>query len=159
MVGTGLKGDFWLHALVLGTMTLYTPGGANRAAAVGYAIRNATKQTWNIVMYKRPWGAIEYGADWEGRIEHDGWSIFGYKNTGPTYNDVEAINKFVNAEFGWASISDVKVFQQSVEQKINQKFEGTWRVHVAKGVTDWSTHVWGTAVTIGNCDCFIVRVA
>jgi hypothetical protein len=85
-----------------------TSGDGSCAEAVGNAVEAATKQKWNIVSYERPrlgcyigeQMEIECGEDWEGRIEHNGWTFFGYRNTGSTKIPEQEIEEFVQMKFG-----------------------------------------------------------
>jgi hypothetical protein len=61
--------------------------------AVCNTIEDASRQVWNIVVDKLPSGAIEYGTAGKGRVECDGWFVFGYRSTGSTSYERRAIEK------------------------------------------------------------------
>jgi hypothetical protein len=155
-----LRAERWLHRIVVGELVLYMPGEGGRARVIRKTIFEARRQKWSIIVYKRPAGAIEYGADWDGSIQYDGWFVFGYRNTGPARVDGKAIMDFVKeSEFSSGTINSLGSFQRSLELKINARFDGTWRVHVMKGQERWSAAVFGVCVTLGDIKCMIMRVA
>jgi ribosomal protein L31E len=58
---------------------------------------------------------------------------------------MEAIRAFMNKEFGWAKIVDIGEVQAAVERRVNEKFPGSWKVHVVKLRADSSrsAYVYG----------------
>jgi hypothetical protein len=157
----GLKGEPWLHALVFGTVSLYQPGSDSRATAIKKAIRAASQQKWSIVLYQPcSWyGGAEHGEDGEGRVECNGWHVFGYRNTGSTTYSKDAITKYVKREFGWCSVGDLRAFQESLEEKVNEQFGGRWRVHVVKGANALECDLCGIQINIDGITCLIMNVA
>ncbi len=111
---------------------------------------------WNVVFYPTYESEKGYCSSyfhWRSKY----W-VYAEKSISTNYNSDE-IKKFMNTEFGWAKIKDIDTVQQAAYTKINNKFPGVWRVHVAKLNQGYSSYTYGTAWKSDEFTFFIYRIA
>jgi hypothetical protein len=92
------------------------------------ALQRIFKEDWNILVYN---SFIERHGD--GIIFHyrNKWWIYGVR-TSSTTRDRRAIEQFCEEEFGWGNVADAPKLRSAIERRVNDHFDGTWRVHLLK---------------------------
>ncbi|CAF2136714.1 unnamed protein product [Rotaria magnacalcarata] len=106
---------------------------------------------WNVVMYSDYdvlVGLSSSSLHWRNK-----WWAYTEKTTSIDFA-ADEIKKFMVTEFGWATIKDSDAAQKSAYIKINNKFLGSWRAHVARIKSKWSWSMRGTAWTADGLTLF-----
>ena len=128
----------------------------NEASLIGQALEKLCGGSWNVITYPSCESEIGYTSsylNWRGKQ----W-VYAEQTTNTSYN-ANRIISFMKMEFGWAKIKDMTMVQQSAYTKINRKFEGTWRVHVAKLEHGYSWSFHGTVWESDGYTFFIYPIA
>jgi hypothetical protein len=126
------------------------------ASLINKALQSICGGNWNIVTYTAYESKIGFTASyfhWRSKQ----W-VYAEQTTCTTYNSNE-IETLMNIEFGWASIKDINMVQESAHHKINNKFPGTWRVHVARLNGEISSSLFGIVWESDGFTFFIYRIA
>jgi hypothetical protein len=127
----------------------------NKATVIRNALEAIRGGHWNVITY--PTFESETGYRFSYLHWHGKQWVYAEKTTSTDYNEDE-IKTFMDIEFGWAVIKDIHAVQQSAYTKINNKFPGTWRVHVARLKDGYSSDLSGTVWTNGEYTFFIYRL-
>ena len=128
----------------------------NKARLISDALKKLCGGVWNVIIYptfEKERGNTYSCLHWRSKR----W-IYAEQTTNTSYDDSEIIT-FMNTEFGWATIKDIDTVQQSAYSKINNKFPGTWRVHVAQLKNEYFYSLYGTAWQSDGFTLFIYRIA
>jgi hypothetical protein len=100
----------------------------NEADLISEALLNILDENWNIIVYDTFVEESGYGDYCHYK---DKWWVYGVLTINRNC-DKQAIENFLDREFGWAAITDCSKVQTSAQAKINNNFIGNWRVHVVK---------------------------
>jgi hypothetical protein len=128
----------------------------NAAALIRSALQKLCGGCWNVITYSTYTSEAGY------TNSHFHWRnkewVYAEQTTSTDFNK-SAIESFMNTEFGWTTIKDIDAVQRSAYTKINNKFPGTWKVHVAQLENVYSYSLFGTAWQSDSFVFLIYRVA
>ncbi|CAF3250989.1 unnamed protein product [Rotaria sp. Silwood2] len=124
------------------------------ATLVMEALEDSFGGCWNVIIYptyENEAGCCSSYLNW-----HSKHRVYAEKTTCIDI-DRNEIKRFMDTEFGSTTIKDIIAVQQSAYAKINNKFPGTWRVHVAQLKNGYSWSIWGIAWDLDEFTFFIYR--
>jgi hypothetical protein len=128
----------------------------DKAFLINSALYKLCGGAWNVITYPTYTSEAGYAHSnflWRNKL----W-IYAEQTT-CTDTNASDIESFMNIEFGWATIKDINAVQHAAYTKINNKFPGTWRVHVVQLQNGYSSSLCGTAWQSDSFTFFIYRVA
>jgi len=127
-----------------------------KATLIDTALNMLFGGTWNVITY--PTCESEAGASSLYLHWHNKEWVYAEQTT-DTHFDEKEVKKFMDTEFGWAKTKDINTIQHSVYTKINNRFPGTWRVHVAQLKNGYSSRIYGAVWKSDGFTFFIYRIA
>jgi hypothetical protein len=128
----------------------------HKAGLITSALDKLCGGRWNVITY--PAYENEAGYTHSNFRWHNKEWVYAEQTTSTDYNESD-IKSFMDTEFGWATIKDINTVQQSAYTKINNKFPGIWRVHVAQLQNSYSGSAFGAVWESDSFTFFIYRVA
>jgi hypothetical protein len=127
----------------------------HRQGLINSALDKLCGGRWNVITYSTYTSEAGY-TDSNFHWRNKEW-VYAEQTTSTDYNGSD-IKSFMDTEFGCAKIRDINIVQQSAYTKINNKFPGTWRVHVAQLQNSYSGSTFGTMWESDGFSFFIYRV-
>jgi hypothetical protein len=116
--------------------TLATNGGCHVPCDISIKMRDALwnifNEHWTIVMYR--YGSFEIELGYGSYINYDDkWWIYGRRTSNGKREYTKAeLDSFLTSRFGFAKIADSSAFRNAVEVQVNERFPGSWKVHLVK---------------------------
>jgi hypothetical protein len=139
---------------IRGAMDKWESEGGRPAAMVSKALLDIFHETWSIVIYDTYVSETGYGTYFH---YHNKWWVYGVCTSNTYYGEAK-LKELMDNEFGWASIADIERLQAAAEKKVNEKFEGSWKVHVVKlGTGSWYGSIYGAYWDQDGYECYIMR--
>jgi hypothetical protein len=128
----------------------------NKAPLISSALNKLCGGVWNVITYTTYTSEAGY-TDSNFHWRNKEW-VYAEQTTSIDHN-ASNIKAFMDTEFGWATIKDINAVQQSAYTKINNKFPGTWRVHVVQLQNGGFYSICGTDWQSDSFTFYIYRVA
>jgi hypothetical protein len=128
----------------------------NKAISISKALLDCFQEKWSIATYSSFEQQKGNGTwfNWRNKL----W-VYGVICHDQHY-DSEGIQSFIKQEFGWATIRDIGICQESAERKINEKFQGKWKVHVVKTATGFiGSYIYGGWFIMNDIYIFAMKVS
>jgi hypothetical protein len=129
------------------------------AKKINEALESFVKEQRSIVVY--PPGSYETQFRFSDWINYDDeWWICGRcrsnRNRGYTR---ESLDAFLESRFRWAKAADASGFKNAVESQVNERFPGTWKVHLVKlepGL-GWTSYCYGARLNHDGYDLCVME--
>jgi hypothetical protein len=128
--------------VIYGIMKIFEANiNIDTAMKIGWALWQIFNEAWSIVIYAH--GSYETEIGYGGYIDYDGkWFVYGVRVTTNHGYTIEALKEFLKSRFGFAKIVDASAFQSAVESQVNERFPGTWKVHLVKSKPGFDSYGW-----------------